>query len=80
MNDTLPTYHSHHENAAETHVGETAPGVTFLKLDTVKNCDWKRQHPMGLCHHDVIEYSVDFGEVVNPLGLCNIELHLKEQV
>eukprot|EP00957_Ditylum_brightwellii_P030181 2283798-Ditylum_brightwellii.AAC.1 len=25
------------------------------------------QHPIGLCYHDVIEYSVDFGEVFNPL-------------
>eukprot|EP00957_Ditylum_brightwellii_P117567 8966607-Ditylum_brightwellii.AAC.1 len=67
MNDTLPTYHSHHENAAKTHVGETAPDVTFLKSDTVNIRDWKRQHPIGFCHNDVIKYSVDFGEVDNPL-------------
>mmetsp|Transcript_15284 Transcript_15284/g.22756 ORF Transcript_15284/g.22756 Transcript_15284/m.22756 type:complete len:88 (+) Transcript_15284:943-1206(+) len=50
-----------------TQKGETAPDITFIKSETVKIKEWQRQTPIGKCHHNVLQYWMEFEEVVNPL-------------
>jgi hypothetical protein len=72
LNDSLPTYHAHfnqHNNNDDNELkGETAPDVTFLhSVDGICASDWKRDNPIGKCHHDVLSYQIDIKDCINPL-------------
>ena len=71
-NDGRPTYHAGffpdiNKGGGGTK-GETASDVTFFHSDaSLSISNWKHIHPIRKCHHDVLSYTIDIRDCVNPL-------------
>ena len=61
LNDSLPTFHF------SKSINGTAPDITLFKSeDNITITNWKREHPIGKCHHDVLTYSINYSDIVFP--------------
>jgi len=78
-NYSYPTYHSHLNNNEDdikdinnedeiNQKGETVLDVTFFYSSYDINIrNWYRQHPIGKCHHNILEYEINLRNSINPL-------------